>query len=125
MSAAQVSTLLGRAYKNWNAEQFASYIEKFGIDREKAIRDYSKGMKTKLNIAAALSHGAELLLLDEPTSGLDPVVRDEVLDLLYDFMQDENHAILLSSHITSDLDKIADEITFIHKGRGAAERAAR
>lgn len=110
-----MSTLLGRAYKNWNAEQFASYIEKFGIDREKAIRDYSKGMKTKLNIAAALSHGAELLLLDEPTSGLDPVVRDEVLDLLYDFMQDENHAILLSSHITSDLDKIADEITFIHK----------
>ena len=73
-------------------------------------------MKTKLNIAAALSHDAELLLLDEPTSGLDPVVRDEVLDLLYDFMQDENHAILLSSHITSDLDKIADEITFIHKG---------
>ena len=116
MSAVQVSTLLGRAYKNWNAEQFASYIEKFGIDREKAIRDYSKGMKTKLNIAAALSHDAELLLLDEPTSGLDPVVRDEVLNLLYDFMQDENHAILLSSHITSDLDKIADEITFIHKG---------
>lgn len=116
MSAVQVSTLLGRAYKNWNAEQFASYIEKFGIDREKAIKDYSKGMKTKLNIAAALSHDAELLLLDEPTSGLDPVVRDEVLDLLYDFMQDENHAILLSSHITSDLDKIADEITFIHKG---------
>ena len=117
MSAAQVSTLLGRAYKNWNAEQFASYIEKFGIDREKAIRDYSKGMKTKLNIAAALSHDAELLLLDEPTSGLDPVVRDEVLDLLYDFMQGTKiTAILLSSHITSDLDKIADEITFIHKG---------
>lgn len=70
MNAVQVSTLLGRAYKNWNAEQFASYIEKFGIDREKAIRDYSKGMKTKLNIAAALSHDAELLLLDEPTSAL-------------------------------------------------------
>ena len=120
MNLTQVSTLLGRAYKNWNAEQFASYIEKFGMDMKmdmgKAIKDYSKGMKTKLNIAAALSHNAELLLLDEPTSGLDPVVRDEVLDLLYDFMQDENHAILLSSHITSDLDKIADEITFIHKG---------
>ena len=120
MNLTQVSTLLGRAYKNWNAEQFASYIEKFGMDMKmdmgKAIKDYSKGMKTKLNIAAALSHNAELLLLDEPTSGLDPVVRDEVLDLLYDFMQDETHAILLSSHITSDLDKIADAITFIHKG---------
>ncbi len=116
MNAAQVNTLLSRAYRNWNAEQFASYIKQFGMDMGKAIKDYSKGMKTKLNIAAALSHEAELLLLDEPTSGLDPVVRDEVLDLLYDFMQDENHAILLSSHITSDLDKIADEITFIHKG---------
>lgn len=116
MNAAQVSTLLGRAYKNWNAEQFAAYIEQFGMDMKKSIKDYSKGMKTKLAIAAALSHHAELLLLDEPTSGLDPVVRDEVLDLLYDFMQDDTHAILLSSHITSDLDKIADEITFIHKG---------
>lgn len=116
MNAVQVDTLLGRAYRNWDAAQFFRYIERFGIDKEKAIKDYSKGMKTKLVIAAALSHHAELLLLDEPTSGLDPVVRDEVLDLLYDFMQDENHAILLSSHITSDLDKIADEITFIHKG---------
>ena len=74
-------------------------------------------MKMKLAIAAALSHGAELLILDEATSGLDPVVRDEVLDLLYDFMQDETHAILLSSHITSDLDKIADSVTFVHRGR--------
>jgi ABC-2 type transport system ATP-binding protein len=114
MNAVQVDTLLGRAYRNWDTAQFFRYIKRFGIDKEKAIKDYSKGMKTKLNIAAALSHDAELLLLDEPTSGLDPVVRDEVLDLLYDFMQDENHAILLSSHITSDLDKIADEITFIH-----------
>ena len=116
MNAVQVDTLLGRAYRNWDTAQFFRYIKRFGIDKEKAIKDYSKGMKTKLNIAAALSHDAELLLLDEPTSGLDPVVRDEVLDLLYDFMQDENHAILLSSHITRDLDKIADEITFIHKG---------
>ena len=76
-------------------------------------------MRMKISIAAALSHGAELLLMDEPTSGLDPVVRDEVLDLFYDFMQDEGHAILLSSHITSDLDKIADYITFIHGGRVA------
>ena len=104
MNAAQVDTLLGRAYR-------------VGIDRRKAIKDYSRGMKMKLSIAAALSHGAELLILDEATSGLDPVVRDEVLDLLYDFMQDETHAVLLSSHITSDLDKIADNITFIHHGR--------
>lgn len=116
MNAVQVDTLLGRAYRQWDTAQFFGYIERFGIDKEKAIKDYSKGMKTKLVIAAALSHHAELLLLDEPTSGLDPVVRDEVLDLLYDFMQDDTHAILLSSHITSDLDKIADEITFIHKG---------
>ena len=116
MNAAQVDTLLGRAYRAWDGAQFASYLDRFGIDRRKAIKDYSRGMKMKLSIAAALSHGAELLILDEATSGLDPVVRDEVLDLLYDFMQDESHAVLLSSHITSDLDKIADEITFIHKG---------
>ena len=116
MNAEQVDKLLGKAYRNWDSAQFFEHIERFGIARGKPLRDYSKGMKTKLTIAAALSHHAELLLLDEPTSGLDPVVRDEVLDLLYDFMQDETHAILLSSHITSDLDKIADEITFIHKG---------
>ena len=117
MNAAQVDTLLGRAYRAWDGAQFASYLDRFGIDRRKAIKDYSRGMKMKLSIAAALSHGAELLILDEATSGLDPVVRDEVLDLLYDFMQDESHAVLLSSHITSDLDKIADNITFIHHGR--------
>ena len=110
MNAAQVDTLLGRAYRAWDGAQFASYLDRFGIDRRKAIKDYSRGMKMKLSIAAALSHGAELLILDEATSGLDPVVRDEVLDLLYDFMQDETHAVLLSSHITSDLDKIADNI---------------
>ena len=101
MNAAQVDTLLGRAYRAWDGAQFASYLDRFGIDRRKAIKDYSRGMKMKLSIAAALSHGAELLILDEATSGLDPVVRDEVLDLLYDFMQDESHAVLLSSHITS------------------------
>lgn len=94
MNAAQVDTLLGRAYRAWDGAQFASYLDRFGIDRRKAIKDYSRGMKMKLSIAAALSHGAELLILDEATSGLDPVVRDEVLDLLYDFMQDESHAVL-------------------------------
>ena len=117
MNARQVDTLMGKAYKSWQSAQFFGFMKRFGIDERKKIKDYSKGMRMKLSIAAALSHGAELLIMDEPTSGLDPVVRDEVLDLFYDFMQDESHAILLSSHITSDLDKIADYITFIHRGR--------
>ena len=117
MNARQVDTLMGKAYKSWQSAQFFGFMKRFGIDERKKIKDYSKGMRMKISIAAALSHGAELLIMDEPTSGLDPVVRDEVLDLFYDFMQDESHAILLSSHITSDLDKIADYITFIHQGR--------
>lgn len=119
MHAGQVDALMRKAYRRWDSAQFFGFLDRFGIDRTKKIKDYSKGMRMKINIAAAMSHGAELLLMDEPTSGLDPVVRDEVLDLFYDFMQDEGHAILLSSHITSDLDKIADYITFIHGGRVA------
>ena len=119
MNARQVDTLMRKAYRNWDSEQFFGFLSRLGIDRDKKIKDYSKGMRMKINIAAAMSHGAELLVMDEPTSGLDPIVRDEVLDLFYDFMQDEGHAILLSSHITSDLDKIADYITFIHAGRVA------
>lgn len=116
MNARQVDVLMGKAYQNWHSEQFFDYLKRFGIDSSKKIKDYSKGMRMKVNIAAAMSHEAELLIMDEPTSGLDPVVRDEVLDLFYDFMQDDGHSILLSSHITSDLDKIADYITFIHGG---------
>lgn len=116
MNARQVDVLMGKAYQNWHSEQFFGYLKRFGIDSSKKIKDYSKGMRMKVNIAAAMSHEAELLIMDEPTSGLDPVVRDEVLDLFYDFMQDDGHSILLSSHITSDLDKIADYITFIHGG---------
>lgn len=116
MNAHQVDVLMGKAYQHWHSEQFFGYLKRFGIDASKKIKDYSKGMRMKVNIAAAMSHDAELLIMDEPTSGLDPVVRDEVLDLFYDFMQDEGHSILLSSHITSDLDKIADYITFIHGG---------
>lgn len=117
MNARQVDVLMGKAYQNWHSEQFFDFLKRFGIDTGKKIKDYSKGMRMKVNIAAAMSHDAQLLLMDEPTSGLDPVVRDEVLDLFYDFMQDEGHSILLSSHITSDLDKIADYITFIHQGQ--------
>lgn len=117
LTAREVNILMGKTYLHWNAEQFFAYMKRFNIGESKRIGDYSKGMRMKISIAAALSHEAELLIMDEPTSGLDPVVRDEVLDVFYDFMQDEQHAILLSSHITSDLDKIADYITFIHEGK--------
>ena len=85
--------------------------------KDKKIKDFSKGMKVKLAFAVALSHKAELLILDEATSGLDPIIRDDVLDMLIDFVQDENHSVLVSSHITSDLEKVADYITFLHKGK--------
>ena len=84
---------------------------------DKKIRDFSKGMKVKLAFAVALSHNAELLILDEATSGLDPIIRDDVLDMLIDFVQDESHSVLVSSHITSDLEKVADYITFLHRGK--------
>ena len=117
MNAAQVDTLLGRAYRAWDGAQFASYLDRFGIDRRKAIKDYSRGMKMKLAIAAALSHHPKLLILDEATSGLDPVVRDEILDEFLAFLSDEDHAILTSSHITSDLEKICDYVVYLHKGQ--------
>ena len=117
LRAKDVGVILAPVYRGWDEELYRRYLKKYKLPEKKFIKEYSRGMKMKLSIAAALSHGAELLILDEATSGLDPVVRDEVLDLLYDFMQDETHAVLLSSHITSDLDKIADNITFIHHGR--------
>ena len=109
--------VLSTAYPAWNDEQFYGYLHTFGIDPSKNCKDLSEGMRMKLSIACALCHDADLLILDEPTSGLDPIVRDEVLDILRDFMQDERHSILLSSHITSDLEKIADYITFLHAGK--------
>ena len=96
---------------------FFKYIEKFNLTKTKKIKNFSKGMKMKLSISVALSHNAELLILDEATSGLDPIVRDDILDILLEFVQDENKSILISSHITSDLEKVADYIVFIHKGK--------
>ena len=87
------------------------------LPADKRVKDFSKGMKVKLAFAVALSHKAELLILDEATSGLDPIIRDDILDILIDFVQDENHSVLVSSHIISDLEKVADYITFIHKGK--------
>jgi len=104
-------------YKNWDEEVYNNYINKFKLDPKSKINKISTGMKTKFALALALSHHAELLILDEPTSGLDPVFRDEFLDMLLNIVQDEEKTILFSTHITSDLDKIADYITYIHNGK--------
>lgn len=104
-------------YKNWNSQTYEKYLKDFKLDRKKQIKEYSKGMKMKLNLALALSHNARILIFDEATSGLDPVVRDDILELLLDFIQDENHTVLVSSHIISDLEKVADYIAFLHEGQ--------
>ena len=119
----QVGGILAGIYPTWDKPLFASYLDKFGLPEEKLIKTFSQGMKRKLCIAAALAHRPELLVLDEATSGLDPVVRDEILEELLAFIQDEAHAVLLSSHITSDLEKAADYITYLHKGRVAVQGA--
>lgn len=117
MTLIDVEKFCHRVYSKWDKKQFYGFIEKFNLPHKKMIKNYSRGMKMKLSIAVALSHNAELLILDEATSGLDPIVREEILDLLLDFMQDENHTILISSHILSDLEKVADYIAFIHNGK--------
>lgn len=108
--------LLAMFGKYWQEDKYQKYLDKFEIPVNRKISELSKGNKSKLNISIALSHNAEILVLDEPTSGLDPLVRAEILDELLEFMQDENHSILFSTHITSDLEKIADRIIFINNG---------
>ena len=104
-------------YSNWSSSIYAELLRNFGIDKKKKVKELSRGMKVKLMISVALSHNAKLLILDEPTSGLDPVARDELCELLSDFVSDETNSILFSTHITADLEKIADYITFILDGR--------
>ncbi len=113
----QLSQIMEGIYTQWDNSLFREYLETFNLQADQKIKHYSRGMTMKLAIAAALSHHPQLLILDEATSGLDPIVRDEMLDVFLDFVQDEDHSILLSSHITSDLEKIADYITFIHNGK--------
>ena len=113
----QISGYMHGLYGRWDETLFRRYLSAFSLPEKKPVKDFSRGMKMKLSIAAAMSHGAELLILDEPTSGLDPLVRDEILDIFLEFLQEESHAILLSSHITSDLDKIADTIALLDHGR--------
>ncbi len=117
LNAKDIDATMKDVFKNWDSEMFYNYLKIFGILPNKKIKELSKGMRKKLEIATALSHKPKLLILDEPTSGLDPVVRSEVLDIFLDFIKDESHTILLSTHITSDLERIADMIVFIDNGR--------
>lgn len=116
-TASDVRLVLKGAYKNWDDALWNQYIEQFKLPEKKKIKDFSRGMKMKLSLAAALAHRPKLLILDEATSGIDPVVRDEILDIFLEFIQDEQHTILASSHIISDLEKAADYVTFINDGR--------
>ena len=114
-----VGKVLAPAYRNWDQGLYLSYLKKFQLPEKKFIKEFSRGMKMKLSLAAALAHHPKLLILDEATAGLDPLVRDEILDEFLGFIQDEDHAILISSHITSDLEKVADYIAYIHQGQVA------
>lgn len=116
LNPVDINKIMKNFYKQWDEKLYFKYIEKFKLPKNKMSKEYSSGMKMKLKIAVALSHHPKLLILDEPTSGLDPVARNEILDIFQDFIQDEEHSILVSSHITSDLEHIADYITFINDG---------
>lgn len=117
LTPARVGRILSEAYKNWDDNLYKEYLQRFSLPVDKEIKGLSKGMKAKLSIAAALGHRPKFLILDEATSGLDPVMRDDMLDVFLEFVQDEEHSILMSSHITTDLEKVADYITFIHQGQ--------
>lgn len=117
LNADNLKCSLKHIYKNWDSNVFDNYMNRFSIPCNKSLKDFSRGMKMKLAIAIALSHGARLLVLDEATSGLDPIVREQILDVFMEFIQNEENSILLSSHIISDLEKVCDYITFIHEGK--------
>ncbi len=117
LNVKQVESQLRPFYKEWSSDEFFRRIREFDLPDNRKIGDFSKGMKMKLMIAAALSHNAELIILDEPTSGLDPVARDELLDILAEYIEDENRGVLFSTHITADVERIADYVTILHNGR--------
>ena len=123
LNAKDIDSSMKYIYKNWDSKLYFSYLKDFGLPENKPLKAMSKGMRKKLEIITAISHKPKLLILDEPTSGLDPVMRSEVLDMFLKFIQDEEHSILLSTHITSDLEHIADEIIFIDNGKKVLQKS--
>ncbi|MGM9624828.1 MAG: ABC transporter ATP-binding protein, partial [Eubacteriales bacterium] len=113
----QVGNVMKHTFRNWDDAEYARLLKKLALPEKKPFREFSRGMKMKLGIAVAMSHHCRLLILDEATSGLDPVVRDEVVEMFSDFTRDENHSVLISSHIVSDLEKLCDYVAFLHKGK--------
>ena len=117
LNALQVGKVMAKTYRQWDSGLYETYLTRFGLPEKKQFKDFSRGMKMKLAIAAALSHRPKLLLLDEATAGLDPIVRDEILEVFAEFTRDEGHSILICSHIVSDLEKLCDYVAFLHQGR--------
>ena len=117
LTAKQIEKQLKPFYKDWDSKEFAGRLKSFGLPDNKRVGEFSKGMKMKFMIAIALSHKADFMILDEPTSGLDPVARDELLDILAEYIENENRSVLFSTHITSDVERIADYVTILHNGK--------
>lgn len=117
LNVPHINRIMRQMYRNWETQKFLDYCRRFHLPENKMVKEFSRGMKMKLSIAVALSHQTRLLILDEATSGLDPIVRSEILDIFLEFIQEEDHTVFLSSHITSDIEKIADYILLIHEGR--------
>lgn len=117
MAGKDINIMMRNIYKNWDEAAFFDYLKRFSLPAKKKCGDFSRGMRMKLQIAVALSHNAKLLIMDEPTSGLDPIVRNEMLQIFREYVVEEDHTILLSSHITGDIEKLADEVVFINSGK--------